>query len=496
MTRSVVLIYMLVGSCQYALLMPSIWTYMREPLATPSKPLLGIIIAAYTLVRTVLSPLIGWWSDRCGFRAPFLFSCVTGVAGGVMYGVAGYFGSFPLALGGRCLSGISGASSTLVNAYIARTTPDAKLTGELAFARALSLVGNVIGPALNAAMVPLERLHSTLLSPESAAGWLPAVLNLALGVCFASDTCFVNVGGRSSRQRPLAGRAPLLNADALHPACAAAAGGSSHPNGVVSTATSAGAVAAAPEGAAAAVGASGGGGGGAHAGVDAKAPTRRREYVRVLLQHGGWFNLLIALCIGFQLTALDTSITPIVHSQYAWGTLENSALFGGFAGVALLAVLLTRLLSARVGRRPPAAREVPRAILCLGMLLMGLGYAMSVVLCRGEVVPLWALLAFGAVCISGLVIIGPPSSAIFAATICGEFKGELLGLSDTVGGLGRIAGPTLSTLLLHTGGRSALFISLGSVYVVSLLALPFVFTKLRLPDRESRPAFEDASAVE
>lgn len=467
----------LLQSCQYALIMPSVWEYLRVDLHAPSKPLLGVVIAAFTLVRTLFAPLIGCWSDRRGFREPLLFCCLVGVAGGCMYGLAGRTHSLLLAVGGRCLGGLAGTQTTLVSAYIARTVPDAKLTNALALSRASFMLGNVLGPALNVALVPLDRLHSTLLSSKSAAGWLPAVFNVVLLLCFASRRCFRNIGGATTRRRAV-GRTPLLNADALAPP---AAGDEAPPRpaaqGSTSTATPDLAVPPSAQDAALR--------------LPEPSATKPREYASLLCHEGGWFALLTSLLLGLQFTALDSAATPITHESFAWGTLENSALFGGLAAVAFGTILCTRVLSARGGRRPAAARELPRALACVGMSLMGAGYGVALAFCRGHAsrvqLPLWVLLTACGLLVCGYITLSPAVNAIYAAKAPRARKGEMLAINDSCNGVGRIVGPVLSTAMLHVGGVRLAFAVIGGIWLVSLLAMACVFDKLRLPDRlESR----------
>lgn len=418
-----------------------------------------------------------------------------GVLGGVLYGIAGYFQSVALALCGRCLSGISGCSQTLVSAYFARTVPMHQLTGELALSRAMALMGNVLGPAVNAALTPLKGLDDPLLSPCSAAGWLPALLNMLLLGCFATS-CFVNVRGA-----PRNGRLPLLNAEALDPANSGvppsvtvaymATSDEQSSSSATSDDQSSGSPCGAPpaptpvlssgaslptdDGAMVAVAASDD-----HSSLPSGKLGRRAAYRAVLFRGGGWFNLLVSLTGGLQLTSLDSTITPIMHAQFQFGVLENSALFGGFSAVALVMTLVTRLATHTCARRPSAARELPRALVLLGLLLMALGYAMSVTLCRGATMPLWAVLVFGGLVVAGLITTLPASSAVYAHLVPLTLKGELLALQDTCSGIGRIVGPLASTMVLHVGGRAWLFASLGAVHAVTLLAVVPVVGKLKL----------------
>ena len=111
----------------YSMVMPTIWEFVREDLGTDSKPALGALLSVYPALQVAGFLLVGCWSDRRGFRAPYCSCQLVGILGGVLYGSAAKWRSLPVALFGRALLGAAAASNSLAGAYIARTAPQSKV---------------------------------------------------------------------------------------------------------------------------------------------------------------------------------------------------------------------------------------------------------------------------------------------------------------------------------------------------------------------------------
>ena len=101
-------------------------------------------------------PIVDALSDKVGFARLFAVSSFFGALGGLLYALAGQkalTGGAHVGVGAllvaRMLGGFAGAMSTLGNAYIVRTTPDAAQRGQqLALIAAATLVGVFVGPAV------------------------------------------------------------------------------------------------------------------------------------------------------------------------------------------------------------------------------------------------------------------------------------------------------------------------------------------------------------
>ena len=74
-----------------------------------------------------------------------------------------------------------------------------------------------------------------------------------------------------------------------------------------------------------------------------------------------------------------------------------------------------------------------------------------------------------------------PSLAIYSSKVPNHRKGEYMGLANLVQGVGRIAGPLMtSALLSYDGAHWALFGSLFAVYALGPLCMPCVWPKMVL----------------
>ena len=203
----------------YSMVMPTIWEFVREDLGTDSKPALGALLSVYPALQVAGFLLVGCWSDRRGFRAPYCSCQLVGILGGVLYGSAAKWRSLPVALFGRALLGAAAASNSLAGAYIARTAPQSKVVrtpnpnltptrnrtrtrtrtrtltltltltltqvvGLLALNQGCNLLGVMLGPAINLAMLPLDLpvldIPGLYLNPRTAAGWLAALVYASL----------------------------------------------------------------------------------------------------------------------------------------------------------------------------------------------------------------------------------------------------------------------------------------------------------------------------
>ena len=171
---------------QYSLVMPTIWEYMRVDIHCEKKVWLGVLVAAFTVCQAAFFPVMGVWSDRSGFRTPYCVCASCGVAGGCLYGLAGFFHSLPLALAGRALLGIGGSNRTLAPAFITRVAPTAQVTALLALNNGCSLLGVMFGPAINFLLLPINvTIAGAELNARTAAGWVCALVNMAMLLAYA-----------------------------------------------------------------------------------------------------------------------------------------------------------------------------------------------------------------------------------------------------------------------------------------------------------------------
>ena len=316
--------------------------------------------------------------------------------------------------------------------------------GRVAWLSAVSgvqLLGNLIGPALNAAFIPLKVSAGPLeLNERTAAGYLPSLVNLALSVWLLLRFT----------EPPLAPQTPLL---------AETAGGLEGTDDD----------------------------GASLAGEPINAPARADEgrvagrHRLIFVQRGGWIVLLISFISGFEIAGLETVVT-LLTEQYSWGTLNNSLLFAGIGLVAIVSVIVTATAKCCDANGPRQQAERPRRLVALGFASYGASYVVAFSRCSSSLdfgYP-WLHL-FSALFVFGVPLAMSPALAIYSCKVPNARKGEYMGLANLVQGLGRIAGPLMTSTLLDFDEKHwALFGSLFAVYALGPFAMPFAWSKMVL----------------
>src|SRR5262249_43842100 len=106
---------------------------------------IGLVLASYSLMQFLASPLLGWLSDRYG-RKPVLLCSLLGSAVG--YLLMANARSLVMLFAARILAGIAGASVGTASAYIADITPPENRSKRIGLIGAAFGVGFVLGPAI------------------------------------------------------------------------------------------------------------------------------------------------------------------------------------------------------------------------------------------------------------------------------------------------------------------------------------------------------------
>lgn len=104
----------------------------------------GLFGTLFAAIQFVCSPIQGSLSDRYGRRPVILLSNL-GI--GLDFVFMALAGTLPLLLIGRCISGITAASFTTANAYIADVTPPEKRAASYGLLGAAFGIGFIVGPA-------------------------------------------------------------------------------------------------------------------------------------------------------------------------------------------------------------------------------------------------------------------------------------------------------------------------------------------------------------
>lgn len=106
---------------------------------------IGLLLAAYSLMQCVCAPLLGRWSDRIGRRPVLLISVLGTSAGFLLMGTAQTLTGLFIA---RVIDGATGGNISTALAYIADVTPPKDRSRGMGIIGAAFGLGFIIGPAL------------------------------------------------------------------------------------------------------------------------------------------------------------------------------------------------------------------------------------------------------------------------------------------------------------------------------------------------------------
>jgi cysteinyl-tRNA synthetase len=158
----------------FGIVLPILPLYARELDASPTA--IGALVASFSLMQLVFSPIWGRVSDRVGRKPVLVLSLVGTAVGSLLTGLAG---SLWLLFAGRLLDGISGASVSVAQAAVADVAPPEQRARLLGLLGAAFGVGFVIGPALGSlAAVGGPRLPFLLAAAVAAVNAVVALRRL------------------------------------------------------------------------------------------------------------------------------------------------------------------------------------------------------------------------------------------------------------------------------------------------------------------------------
>lgn len=170
-----VLITLLIDVMGVGLIIPVLPSLIKQLAGgeTAGAHMIGILTAVYAAMQFVFAPLLGALSDRYG-RRPVLLVSILGL--GLDYLLLYFAPNLAWLVVGRVLAGITGASITVVNAYIADVTPPEDRAKQFGLLGAMFGVGFILGPVLGGALGGID-----LRLPFLAAAVL-ALVNFLYGV--------------------------------------------------------------------------------------------------------------------------------------------------------------------------------------------------------------------------------------------------------------------------------------------------------------------------
>ncbi|MFK7600754.1 TCR/Tet family MFS transporter [Deinococcus sp. SM5_A1] len=161
---------------------------------------IGLLTAAYALMQFVFAPILGTLSDRYG-RRPVLLLSLLGMA--LDYLLLFFAPSLWWLLIGRLIAGVTGASLTVANAYIADVTPPADRAKNFGLLGATFGLGFILGPALGG-LLGEYGLRVPFLAAAALSG-----LNLLYGYFVLPESLPASARGKRLNRRDLNPLTPL-----------------------------------------------------------------------------------------------------------------------------------------------------------------------------------------------------------------------------------------------------------------------------------------------
>ncbi|XP_050313323.1 major facilitator superfamily domain-containing protein 8 [Anthonomus grandis grandis] len=191
--RSIYVIYftIFIMSLGFSIVVTGVWPYLDklDPLA--GKEFMGFIVAANPFGQMLFSPLVGWWSNKLGsIRIPLIFSLLLFTIASAIYSCLELFDDHikHWMLWSRFLVGVSSASVAACRSYLSAATRYSERTKAVSMISLAQVLGFVVGPAIQAAVVPLGDKGVWLvpnklkLNMYTATGWINVFLAI-INVC-------------------------------------------------------------------------------------------------------------------------------------------------------------------------------------------------------------------------------------------------------------------------------------------------------------------------
>jgi DHA1 family tetracycline resistance protein-like MFS transporter len=127
----------------FGMIIPILPLYAQRFQATEWQ--IGILLASYSFMQFLASPVLGWFSDRYGRKPVLLCSLIGSATGYILMADATSLAMLFLA---RILAGVAGASVGTATAYIADITPPESRSKRMGLIGAAFGIGFVLGPAI------------------------------------------------------------------------------------------------------------------------------------------------------------------------------------------------------------------------------------------------------------------------------------------------------------------------------------------------------------
>ncbi|XP_019868168.2 major facilitator superfamily domain-containing protein 8 [Aethina tumida] len=187
--RSIYIIYftMFLISLGFSIIVTGVWPYLNKLDPTAGKEFMGWVVAANPLGQMIFSPLVGWWSNRLGsIRIPLISSLIIFTVSSAMYSSLELFDNHRkyLMVFSRFLVGVSSANIAACRSYLSAATTVSERTKAVSMISLAQVLGFVIGPAIQVAVVPLGTDGVWLIKDKlkldmyTASGWINVFLSV------------------------------------------------------------------------------------------------------------------------------------------------------------------------------------------------------------------------------------------------------------------------------------------------------------------------------
>ncbi|XP_030583241.1 major facilitator superfamily domain-containing protein 8 [Archocentrus centrarchus] len=462
------LIFLLSG-VEYAVILPTIWSYLQTLDAAPY--FLGLVLSAFSLSGLLSGPLFGHWSDRTrSTKKIILFANIFEIVGNFMY-LMGY--SKWLLLSSRLVAGIGAGVSSSIFGFLTRSTaPEDRATVFAAF-MACRQAGLVIGPAFNIFLRLCDfHMGPFVINKYTAPGLFMCLLWILLQfvvVFLTVDLPPLEKGKarnnltRNNREKENGvvedeeesdeeGK-PLIVSQELMGSYGSVLAFSPPRNTTLNHITS------------------------PNSPVDSTSPVeasgafKNFSISREFLREEVIVLLAAQFVTFFNQTALETMVTPLTQKYFNFGELENSVMYFLGGVVVIAGFLFVRWLSRHV---------TERVILAIGLCMCNVSCVWCLVFLANPLGGFsWQLTEFiiGVFLqILGLPFVSVAQVSLFSKITAEKTQGFSQGIRRSVGGLATILGP------LWAGGLTEnMYVMMGMMMVLlALLTMMLVYSYNRL----------------
>nr|XP_056705975.1 major facilitator superfamily domain-containing protein 8-like [Euleptes europaea] len=447
----------LAGGIEYAVILPTIWAYLRTLDAEPY--FLGLAISAFSFAGLITGPLFGYWSDRTRqTKAIILFANLFQIAGNFMYFVGS---SKWMILSSRLVAGVGTGAGASIFGYLTRSTTLQERATVFAAVMACRQVGLLIGPACNLFLCLFDfPVGPFVANKYTSPGIFMCLVWLLLQFIVMTMYYDLPLSPPACPERVVPTSSDILEEEEEEPLMRHEAGQEE----AVETG-SYGSTCAEPLGDECRYVSNG------HLADEEAAKVREekgpfgnfsawREYLReevVVLLTAQFITL-------FNQTALETMVTPITQRYLNFGELENSLMYFLCCVEVICGFFLVRCLSSRLK---------DRVILVVGLVICNVACVWCLVFLgrpQGSFAVLLTELVVGVFLqVLGLPFVAVSQVSLFSKVTAERTQGFSQGLRRSVGGIATILGPLWAGSLTEN-----LYIMLGAMMVLLTLLMIMV----------------------